>query len=151
MTRAAHKIEKDLWHDHVSKLKHFGQAQRIEESLNLGVSDVIYCLRWLEEKPRAGWLELKRRQEWPARSTTPVMLPHYTSDQATFLETWGAAGCGAFLLAHIQDDYLLWHWTAARQLQRGVNTATMFDLAYAHGYQIFPLRDVLRELTKWPT
>lgn len=143
------KIEKDLWHDHVNKLKNFGLAQRIEESLALGVSDVVYCLRWLEERPRTGWIELKRLQHWPAKASTKVWLPHYTTDQADFLERWGKAGAGAYLLAHVQEDFLLFPYQYAREIQKGVVTTRLFDVACAHGYQTFPLRDILRELTRW--
>ena len=140
--------ESDFWVDHVSDLKQFGKAKRLEDLLDKGTSDVVYCLRWLQEPPRMGWIELKRLPEWPKRRSTAISLPHYSTEQATFLESWGRAGAGAFLLAHVQDDFLLFPWQEAKRIQRGLLRPAFTAAAVVRSSGRFPLRDVLRCLTR---
>lgn len=140
--------ESDFWVDHVSNLKQFGKAKRLEDLLDKGTADVVYCLQWFDEPSRMGWVELKRLSEWPKRTTTIVRLPHYTPDQATFLETWGRAGAGAFLLAHIETEFLLFPWAEAKNIQRGLPRGELIAAAVVRSLGKFPLRDVLRCLTK---
>lgn len=140
-----------FWIEDVSKLKNFGQVKRIEDLLGKGTSDIVYCVRFLDtDRPRMGWVEIKRLREWPKREDTLIKLPHYTTDQAKFLKRWGRAGAGAFLLARIEDDYLLWGWKDAETIQTGLPKSRLLALTVARGQGTFPLRDVLREIARWP-
>lgn len=140
--------ESDFWRDDVRKLRSFGEIDRIEDAIKLGVSDCIFCLQFSNFAPRAGWLELKRRQEWPVRPGTNVWLPHYTLDQANFLVRWGKAGMGAFLLAQVADEFLLFPWAAANEIQEGVSRRRMIQLAVCHAKGKFPHGRMLRCLTE---
>jgi hypothetical protein len=140
-----------FWSEDVSKLKNFGVVKRIEDLLDKGTADVVYCTHFDQnERARTGWIELKRLRSWPARPDTLVRLPHYTPHQANFLVRWGRAGAGAFLLARVGNDYLLWPWQSAKAIQAGLPKAKLTALAVAVGRGIFPLRDVLREVSRWP-
>lgn len=141
--------ESDFWRIDVSKLKHFGEIDRIEDVLKKGVSDCIYCLRFNRSEPaRAGWAELKRLQAWPARMSTLVRLPHYSEDQVNYLERWGRAGMGAYLIAQVANDYLVFHWREARAVYEGLTRERMLALAKVHGNGAFPTGRVLRVLTQ---
>jgi hypothetical protein len=145
------KPETKFWQDHVKpNLQHFGRLKRIEDLTEKGVSDVLYCLRWLDEPPRAGWVELKRLREWPVRSSTRIFLPHYSDPQVNFLEAWGRAGMGAFLLAQVSNDFLLFKWQVAKRVQTGLLANEMRGIASVFGRGKFPTRDILRCLTTAP-
>lgn len=139
--------ESDFWTDHVSVLKNFGKLKRLEDLLDKGTPDVVYCLRWLHELPRSGWIELKKLPRWPGERTD-VRLPHYSVAQAEFLESWGKSGSGAFLLAQIGSEFLLFPWAHAKEIQRGVTRAIMRGMVVAYGSGEFPTRDILRCLTR---
>lgn len=101
----------------------------------------------MDEEPRAGWMELKVMPKWPKRPTSLVMLPHYTVDQARFLEAWGKVGIGAFILAQIEDEFLLIDWRHANAVQKGVAKSKLQELATLHDVR-FPTAKVLRCLTR---
>lgn len=136
-----------LWRNNVRRLSAFGVIERIEDAIKVGVSDCVYCLRWQDEPPRVGFIELKRLLAWPKRSTTPVRLPHYSNEQVNFLERWGRAGAGAFLLAQVDEDFMLFSWRDARAVFDGLNGARLIEIAAAHGYKQFPHGRILRCLT----
>lgn len=142
------KPESLLWQQHVSKLKNFGMCKRIEDSTQAGVSDVVYCLRWLDERPVSGWCELKRLKDWPKRSTTKILLPHFTIDQANFLRDWGRAGMGSYLLAQVGVTFLVWRWHHAHAIQAGLMRNQFKGLAEVCEDGKFPTAKVLRCLTK---
>lgn len=139
--------ESEFWSDDVSKLKHFGEMDRVEDTLKKGVSDCVYCLQWQRELPRAGWLELKRLLRWPKPGTL-IRLPHYTVEQVNYLERWGTAGMGAFLLAQVADEYLLFRWQHARAVYEGATRQALYTLVAVHGKGAFPTGRMLRALTQ---
>jgi hypothetical protein len=99
-------------------------AVRVETTVE-GFPDLPYCLY----DGIAGLLELKVRDAWPVRPSTPVRIPHFTHQQKTFLEDWVACGGDAGVLLRVgkghKADYLLFHsrvdltfekWTKAQML-----------------------------------
>lgn len=126
----------------------FGQLKRIEDLIEKGTPDVIYCLRWLDERAVMGWLELKKLREWPSRKETIIRLPHLTPEQVAFHERWGRAGAPCFLLAQVATDFLLFRWDVLRRVQAGLAWMEFTSLAVVHGRNKFPTRDILRCLTK---
>lgn len=140
--------ESKLWANHVSKLRSFGKIERLENVLANGWSDVVYGLRWQTEPTHFGWIELKHLSHWPARAQTLVRLPHFTVDQVVFLEGWGRAGVGAWLLAQIADEFVLINWRHARHVQRGLTAQGLLGATAVRGIGAFPVGKVLRELTK---
>jgi hypothetical protein len=130
------------------KLISFGKLKRIEDLIEKGTPDVVYCLSWLNEPAKMGWIELKKLRAWPGRSTTIVKLPHFTFDQVAFLESWGRKGAATFLLAQVGSDFLLFRWDVVREVQTGLCKVDLLDRACVYGINNFPTRDILRCLTK---
>lgn len=126
----------------------FGQLKRIEDLIEKGTPDVIYCLRWLDERAVMGWLELKKLKSWPTGEDTIIRLPHLSPEQVAFHERWGRAGAPCFLLAQVVTDFYLFRWDVLRRIQAGLNREGFHDLACARGYNKFPTRDILRCLTQ---
>ena len=139
--------ESEFWTENVRRLKAFGEIDRIEDAIKVGVSDCVYCLRWQQEPARFGWIELKRLLRWPVRASTCVWLPHYSLDQANYLVRWGRAGAGAFLLAQIANEFLLFPWAAANEVQEGCTRSRMYELVVCRGVNHFPHGRILRCLT----
>jgi len=139
--------ESEFWQDDVSKLKAFGEIDRIEDSLKNGVSDCVYSLRFMQEASKMGWIELKRLNSWPVRISTFVRLPHYSDDQVNFLERWGRSGARAFLLAQVANSYSLFHWKQARAVHEGLTSKQFVNLASVHHVGKFPAGRILRCLT----
>ncbi len=140
--------ESKFWSDTVRpQLISFGKLKRVEDLIEKGTSDVIYCLKWGKEPARVGWVELKKLPAWPAFGTTTVKLPHYSVEQASFLQSWGRAGAGAFLLAQVSRDYLLWGWEQAHDVQRGMKKNEFIGTALVHAQGAFPTARILRCLT----
>lgn len=70
-------------------------AQRIESSAGLGVPDVEGCYRGA-----SFWVELKTAAR-PARASTRVHLPHFTTDQRDWLLRRHEVGGCAWLLVQV--------------------------------------------------
>jgi hypothetical protein len=141
--------ESEFWRDDVTKLKAFGLIERIEEAMRAGVSDCVYALRWPKSnQSHFGWIELKRLLYWPSRSTSAVRLPHFTLDQVNFLERWGRAGAGAYLLAQVSNEYCLFTWRHVRAIHDGRSRIDFLALCAVHGVGAFPAGRILRCLTE---
>lgn len=54
-----------------------------------------------------GWIELKQVPRWPARASTPLRVPTFTSQQRAWLRDRRAAGGGAWVLLRVGTDWLL--------------------------------------------
>ena len=75
-------------------------ATRHEDRLNLGVPDVSYTI-----KNTNGWIEMKQIEKWPAKSTTPIKIKHFTAQQRQFLRT--RANCFLLLWVRSENIWLL--------------------------------------------
>lgn len=77
-------------------------AQRIEDSLSVGIPDLGYAIDGLE-----GWIELKHVPAWPARAITPVR-PKLTAKQSTWMLDRSRSGTGlCFVLLKVDRTFLL--------------------------------------------
>lgn len=138
--------ESKLWSDHVSRLRAWGEVDRIEDALKAGTSDCVYALR-CGDKFGFGWIELKRLPAWPKRRTTPIILHRYTAEQANYLCRWGRAGVGAWLLAQVGNEYFLFNWTVAHGVREGLGRNAFVAHAAVHGIGRFPAGKVVKCLT----
>lgn len=76
---------------------------RIENAVYSGTPDVNICVDGKET-----WLELKHIEEWPARDTTLVRVPHFTRQQRCWLHDRCMAGGKAYVWLSVgHKDYLL--------------------------------------------
>lgn len=136
-----------LWDTVRTALLPWGALKRIENSVDLGTPDVLYCLRRPRSVPRVhvtGWVELKHLPAWPVRPDTPVVIDHLTREQVLFLEDWPGA---AYLLLQVEKDYLLTGpWTARGIFNRQLNRRDLWEQALI-AETPFPLIKILTALT----
>ena len=135
--------ESEFWQVDVRRLRAFGEIDRLEDALKKGTSDCVYGLR-CKGVVGFGWVELKRLTYWP-RSV--IRLPKFTIDQVNFLERWGRAGVGAWLLTQVNTEYFLFHWNNVRDVQSGLRRNEFVARASVHGHDKFPAGRILRCLT----
>lgn len=84
--------ERNSWKALRERLRPFGKVVRVENVVGPGTPDVCYCLRGV-----TGWLEMKHANKWPARETTPLVIPSLTLDQVLWMKEWEQAGGTAWL------------------------------------------------------
>lgn len=143
------KPETIFWRDTVRPALHsFGIIRRVENAVENGMSDVIYCLHRGDRIGVSGWIELKHAWEWPKRADTLFRFDHYTVDQANFIADWGALRQRACVLARVADEFLLVPSEHAHELQRGVTRRRFYDIAAVYGDCKFPTGPVLLWLTE---
>ncbi len=106
---------------------------RVEDSLGSGFPDVSWASSGVE-----GILELKHRDDWPARPGTPVKFRHLSEDQVLWLSDRGRAGGNAKLLAQIARDYFLFDWPAVSLIYRGLARTGFERVAIAHWRPYLP-------------
>lgn len=103
--------EKSLWSTLRKNMRGYGHWIRIENTVGKGTPDVNGCFKHNGMEVDA-WIELKALEDWPVRATTPVRLPHFTSEQKQWLLDRALAGGRAFLFVRVSREYFL--FTAAR-------------------------------------
>lgn len=104
--------------------KHWLEATRHEDAINLGIADVSF----VDVCGNHGWMELKDAAAWPARESTILRLDHYTEDQRAFLRRKGRAGGKAWLFVRVDRDYMLFGWREAQGVGR-LNRAQLLECA----------------------
>jgi hypothetical protein len=70
----------------------------VENPVRPGTPDVNYI---------EGWVELKILHQWPARASTKVRVPCFTSQQRVWLRRRWERGGAAYFLILIDTDWLL--------------------------------------------
>lgn len=84
-----------------------------------------------------GWVELKYREDWPAKEETTVRLDHFTPQQRVWLmRRWYNKGASWLCLqiSKTRDWFVFDGETAAKHLAKdGCNKARIFTLACFHG------------------
>jgi hypothetical protein len=83
---------------------------RIENTVEKGTPDVNGCYAGVDF-----WVELKYRERFPVRDTTPVTLSRYTNEQRAWLRNRGMCGGKAWLLVQVGDTYYLFNWLYAQR------------------------------------
>ena len=136
--------ERSLWSTARRHLSAYGQLQRIESPLVIGIPDVCYCLLG-----HTGWLELKELDKWPVRPTTPVRIASLIIEQVIFAESWRRAGGAAHLLLQVGRAYVLLDASMMRRIfNRSAIRAEVELSALARGERVFPASAVVRALTR---
>jgi len=102
--------EAGLWSHMRRKCKNFPcDLTRVENGVETGTPDVNGCYDAVEF-----WVELKFRETWPVRESTPVRFRHYTEDQRRWLRDRGKVGGRAWLLVQVGRCYMLFNWFYAQ-------------------------------------
>lgn len=138
-----------LWGTVRKQLEPYGRLGRLENSVEAGWSDVVYCLSVPARPAVTGFLELKHLAGWPVRPGTAVNVPHLTVEQVLFLEGWTAAGSRADLLMQVDRDYVLLDACGTRSLyEHELTKAHVLMTAHVVGTRRFPTRELVRWLTR---
>lgn len=120
--------EDALWTRIRSAIGHRGHFTRVEFNPTAGIPDVCYVIHGTE-----GWLELKFREDVPARiTTTPVFHSGGLRDeQVAWIYTHVRHGGRAHVLAQVESMLYLVPGSFARTF----NAMTMHQLAKASEWQ----------------
>lgn len=62
------------------------------------------------------FIELKYVANYPKKDITPVRIPHFTSAQRWWSVLHGEAGWLCYVFIKIQNDFILFHWSALEGL-----------------------------------
>lgn len=109
-------------------------AWSVENPCRPGTPDVNYI---------EGWIELKWVEKWPARSSTPVRLPHFTPQQKLHLRRRWHLGGNAYLLLQVDQDWFLLNGEEAAKI---VGQANRTELE-AHSIKFWHRPDLRVDLT----
>lgn len=138
-----------LWGRVRDGLGRYGRLGRIENGVEAGWADVLYCLNVPARPAVTGFLELKHMPSWPKRPGTPVLVPSLTLDQVRFLEDWTQAGTPADLLMQVGPTYVLLDAAGVRALyERELTQAHVLMTAHVVGLRGLPARELVRHLTR---
>lgn len=81
---------------------------RVENPAEPGTPDVNYV---------EGWIELKFKEEWPKRPSTPLRVPHFTAQQRVWLVRRVLSGGKAFVLLKVgRSEWLLFRGDVAAKV-----------------------------------
>jgi len=109
--------ESSLWSTFKRNMAAFGEFDRHEDRLNLGVPDVSYIMLG---GIAGGWIELKHVHKPPVRERTIFKIKHFTKEQKFWLRRRGKAGDKCWVLLQVGADYFLYDWKQAQL----INTLT---------------------------
>lgn len=138
--------ETALWKATKKYLSPFGTLIRIENRVDIGTPDIVYCLKFLHRPSATGVIELKEADR-PARETTPVDVG-LSREQSHWLSAWKASGGRAFVLLQVQRAYFLFADDFEWLYDGKPRLAELAFRARARSWKKgFPIRDVLNELT----
>lgn len=110
--------ERDTRRHAIQALKAAGMdPHAVENRCEAGMPD-IECT--------AGWIECKYRPSWPAKTDTPVTLPHPLSPgQRIWINRRHAAGGRVYVLLQIAGDWLLFYGVVACRVLGSVRAAEL--------------------------
>lgn len=94
-----------------------GHWVRIENRVESGTPDVNGCFTH-DGKGVDAWIELKTRDSWPKRLTTPIKLPHFTDEQKKWLLARRRSGGRSFLFVRVGREYFLFSAVAAYTIEQ---------------------------------
>ena len=143
--------ETAFWRDEIRpSLKSFGILHRVENSIEEGMPDVVYCLRRTKEDGPgiSGWIENKHVIKWPSRPSSILRFKRFTQEQADWLYDWSRIGGKACILAKVGKDYFLMSGLLARELRNGMTRTEIWAKAAVTGSGVFPTGRVVLWLTE---
>ena len=137
--------ESDFWNEikrgiGSKPLSHF---QRIETSTAPGVPDLNYCIDSI-----SGWIELKRVNTVPARSSTILKIPHFTGEQRGWLLKRASCGGRCFVALRAgEETFLFLGGQASRYLGISWTVEQCRTRAVYHSVGRVRWDDFVKELT----
>jgi hypothetical protein len=95
--------ESNVRHHLITNIKEFGHVEAIENGAGVGNPDVNYCIEGYE-----GWIEIKYREKWPIRSSTPGIGKCLKPSQPIWFKKRLDAGAKRiFLYLRIENEFML--------------------------------------------
>lgn len=138
--------ERGLWHTVKRELGPYGRLKRIENRVDTGMPDVLYCFAGV-----TGFLELKEEESWPSRATTPVTVKCLTNEQVEWHKWWKSGGGKVHTLLQVSKDYLLLTPDDTKRLyQKEFPKDALINAAIVFGSRRLPTRALLRCLMTSP-
>lgn len=118
----------------------FAEFAKHNDGCTIGVPDVSLYIRKCD---RNVWIELKAKDDWPARTSTKIWWDHYTEQQALWLRTRRG-----WLLMRVGKQYILLNgamswamWTA-----KGWTKEQLYAHATAVWNARIPFEEFMREI-----
>lgn len=100
--------ESSFWVYLKGLMKQRWDATRIESDTGAGIPDVSYGV-----PTGNGWIELKYLPAFPKKSSTPIKMSHFTSQQKMWLKRRGRIAGNVWLLVRVEDEFFLFDWQQA--------------------------------------
>ncbi len=140
--------EKNFWKWLRPKIKPHGDFMRHEDSIQVGIPDVSYGSKWLNEVAVNGWIELKAMREWPKKMSTIIKLEHFTPEQKAWLRKRGRNGGRCFMLLKVEGDVLLFHWTIVAKVGEFTRAQMIRECTRYWRKGVFDVGEFMWEITK---
>lgn len=135
--------EKDLSRLLMNSMKAYGDFQRIENMVGVGMPDVSYCIRGTE-----GFIENKWRASWPRDPEDIVTLDHFTPQQRIWIKRRTSAGGRVYVFLQVGTGYyLLPGRSAALSLGKDWRRRDIERAALICGLGAFPTKNLLAVLS----
>lgn len=109
------------------KIGHVAMLERVENRVKKDTPDLYFATghgQALRPRPLQGWIELKVLEKFPARATTPVKIPHWTTGQRYWAIRHRAMGGYTWLVVQVEDHIFVFNGAEAAGL---VDTWTVLD------------------------
>lgn len=116
-------------------------ANAIENVAGLGTPDVEFCF---------GWIELKFLERYKRNcDISPVLIPHFTTDQRRFLKKRWLTNESSYLLLQIGNQWLLFTGAVAAEYVGRATRPQLLELStssWENGFRRGELRECLATL-----
>lgn len=109
------------------KIGHVAMLERVENRVKKDTPDLYFATthgQAQQSRPLQGWIELKVLDKFPARATTPVKIPHWTTGQRYWAIRHRAMGGWTWLVVQVGDQIFVFNAAEAAGL---VDTWTTLD------------------------
>jgi len=143
--------EPALWQRTKAHLSPYGKLVRLENPIDPGTPDVLYCIRRKPAMtPATGLLELKHVPEWPARYGTPLRVAELTKEQVDWHAAWEQAGGSVWTLLQVGRTVLLLSPTTTAQVyeRRHTQWSLKHGGATIVSERIFPTVELVKCLSR---
>ena len=100
--------------------------QRHEDNCSPGIPDISFCYQGV-----SGWIELKYRDKFPIKESTPILFSHFTIIQRKWMEQYTKAGGNGWILLRIEKETFLIKGQAAKIIGE-LNHRNLINIASAY-------------------
>lgn len=144
--------EHALWDMVRRRLSGFGVMKRIENRVDIGMPDVLYCVKYpvTRQERYTGLLELKHAPLWPKLADTTLKIEHFTLEQVRWAEEWSAAGGSVFFLLQVENEYMLFKPSHMAAIYAGLTRNQLMTRSQpqAYGFGRFPTVEIIQTLCR---